>query len=295
MNRITALAATVALAAGSLALTTPTQAAPAKAQAYKVTAKANLEVAVAKEDTVKVKGRVTPKAAGEKVVLQQRVGNKKSWKSTGNAKIKKNGTYVLKDKPSTQGPREYRVLKPASKGLKKGYSKALAVEVYRWEKLVYRPSGPRVNVEPAGVLIGAEYFGQSLATTTSGHAVVGGVHPRPQVHRPAGDVRPHRQLRHRLERRRDRHRRRCRPGLAPAVRRHGHRRRGPRRLGRLPPQGRPVHLRDAGRRRRRRDARGALHALTRTRSAAAGTTGITGRECSPLPHVPPAAFDTLPA
>ena len=168
MNRITALAATVALAAGSLALATPTQAAPAKAQVYKVTAKANLEVAVAKEDTVKVKGRVTPKAAGEKVVLQQRVGNKKSWKSTGNAKIKKNGTYVLKDKPSTQGPREYRVLKPASKGLKKGYSKALAVEVYRWEKLVYRLSGPRVNVEPAGVLIGAEYFGQSLATTTSG-------------------------------------------------------------------------------------------------------------------------------
>ncbi len=159
MNRITALAATVALAAGSLALAPPAQAAPAKA---------NLEVAVAKEDTVKVKGRVTPKAAGEKVVLQQRVGNKKSWKSTGNAKIKKNGTYVLKDTPSTQGSREYRVLKPASKGLKKGYSKALAVEVYKWEKLVYRLSGPRVNVEPTGVLIGAEYYGQSLATTTSG-------------------------------------------------------------------------------------------------------------------------------
>ena len=86
----------------------------------------------------------------------------------GDAKIKKNGTYVLKDKPSTQGSREYRVLKPASKGLKKGYSKALAVEVYKWEKLVYRLSGPRVNVEPTGVLIGAEYYGQSLATTTSG-------------------------------------------------------------------------------------------------------------------------------
>jgi hypothetical protein len=167
MNRITALAASVALAAGSLALTTPTAVA-AKAPTYKVTAKANTEVAVAKEDTVKVRGRVTPKAAGEKVVLQQRVGNKKSWKATGTAKVKKNGTYVLKDKPSTQGPREYRVLKPASKGLGKGYSKALAVEVYKWEKLVYRPSGPRVNVEPAVVLIGAEYFGQSLATTTSG-------------------------------------------------------------------------------------------------------------------------------
>ena len=136
MNRLTALAATVALAAGSLALTTPTQAAPVKAKTYKVTAKANIEVAVAKEDTVKVKGRLTPKAAGEKFVLQQRVVNNKSWNSTGNTKIKKNGTYVLKDKPSTQGPREYRVLKPASKGIKKGYSKSLPVEVYKWEKLV---------------------------------------------------------------------------------------------------------------------------------------------------------------
>ncbi|NPC45018.1 hypothetical protein [Nocardioides sp. zg-1230] len=168
MNRITAIAATVALAAGSLALTTPTQAAPAKARTYKVSAKANIDVAVAKEDTVKVKGRVTPKAAGEKVVLQQRVGNKKTWKSTDNAKVKRNGTYVLKDKPTTQGPREYRVLKPGSRGIKKGYSKALPVEVYKWEKLVFRPSGPRVNVEPAGVLIGAEYYGQSLATTTAG-------------------------------------------------------------------------------------------------------------------------------
>ncbi|HEX5917977.1 MAG TPA: hypothetical protein VFY76_08990 [Nocardioides sp.] len=168
MNRITALTASLALAAGSLALAAPTQAAPAKARTYKVTAKANIDVAVAKEDTVKVRGRVTPKAAGEKVVLQQRVGNKKTWRSTDKAKVKGNGTYFLKDKPTTPGSREYRVLKPGSRGIKKGYSKPVAVEVYKWEKLVYRLSGPRVNVEPTGVVIGAEYFGQSLATTTSG-------------------------------------------------------------------------------------------------------------------------------
>ena len=121
MNRITALAATVALAAGSLALTAPTQAAPARA--YKVTAKANLDVAVAKEDTVKLRGRVTPKAAGEKVVLQQRVGNKKKWTVSGNAKIKANGTYVLKDKPSTPGARAYPGLKPGTRSSQKGYSK----------------------------------------------------------------------------------------------------------------------------------------------------------------------------
>ena len=96
MNRITALAATAALAASTLALAAPTQAAPgvhAKARTYQVTAKASTDVAIAKEDKVKVKGRVTPKAAGQKVVLQQRVGNKKKWVVTGKAKIKRNGTY----------------------------------------------------------------------------------------------------------------------------------------------------------------------------------------------------------
>ena len=166
MNRITALAATVALTAGSLALTAPAaQAAPAK---YKVTAKANTEIAVVNEDTVKVRGRVTPKAAGQKVVLQQRVGSKKTWKVTARAKVKGNGTYVLKDKPSTPGSREYRVVKPASKGVKKGISKSMPVEVYRWGKLTYRTPGPMTNIAPAGVNIGAEFYGQSLATTTAG-------------------------------------------------------------------------------------------------------------------------------
>ena len=167
MNRITALAATAALAAGSLALAAPTQAAHARAGSYTVTAKANIEVAVAKEDTVKVRGRVTPKAAGEKVVLQQRVGNKKTWKVTGSAKIKRNGTYVLKDTPSTPGSREYRVLKPASGGTAKGYSEAVEVEVYKWEKLGYRTYAG-TGFSGTGATIGTEYYTASLATTTPG-------------------------------------------------------------------------------------------------------------------------------
>ncbi|GAA5124106.1 hypothetical protein GCM10023339_45120 [Alloalcanivorax gelatiniphagus] len=169
MNRITALASALTMAAGSLALAAPAQAAPAKAGAYTVTAKANIDMAIAKEDTVKVRGRVTPKAAGQKVVLQQRVGKKK-WTVTGSSKVKSNGTYVLKDKPSTPGSREYRVLKPGSAGIAKGFSKSLPVEVYRWDKLVYRPAGPSTNLGVTGVNIGAEYFGQSLATGISGSA-----------------------------------------------------------------------------------------------------------------------------
>ena len=168
MNRITALAATVALTAGSLALTAPSQAAPAKAQTWKVTAKANLEVAVAKEDTVKVRGRVTPKAAGEKVVLQQRVGDNPRWKRTDTAKIKRNGTYLLKDEPSKPGSREYRVLKPGSRGIKKGVSKSVEVEVYRWEKLGYRSTGPQENLLRSGATIGTDYYDASFMNDVSG-------------------------------------------------------------------------------------------------------------------------------
>ena len=169
MNRITALAATAALAASTLALAAPTQAAPAKARAYQVTATANIDEAVAKEDTVKVRGRVTPRAAGQKVTLQQRVGNKKSWVATGTAKIKANGTYKLTDKPSTPGLRQYRVLKPGSNGLAKGFSAPVEVQVYRWEKLAYR-TPVATNVTSRGVTIGTEYYAQSLATITPGTA-----------------------------------------------------------------------------------------------------------------------------
>jgi hypothetical protein len=166
MNRITALAATVALTAGSLALTAPSQAAPARA--YKVTAKANLEVAVAREDTVKVRGRVTPKAAGQKVVLQQRVGENPRWKRTGTAKVRRNGTYVLEDRPTTPGSREYRVLKPGSRGIKKGWSKPVAVEVYRWQKLASRRMGPSENISTTSVYIGAGLATRSLVNIEPG-------------------------------------------------------------------------------------------------------------------------------
>ena len=172
MNRITALAATAALAASTLALAAPTQAAPtfhAKARAYQVTATASTDVAIAKEDKVKVRGRVTPKAAGQKVILQQRVGNKKKWVQTGKATVKRNGRYVVKDKPTTPGSREYRVLKPGSKGIRKGVSKPLQVEVYRWEKLGYRTFAG-TGFTSQGAVIGTEYYTASLATTTPGTA-----------------------------------------------------------------------------------------------------------------------------
>lgn len=168
MNRIITLTASAALALGSLALTSPTYAAPAKAGAYTVTAKINETVAIGKETTLKVRGRVTPKAAGQKVILQQRVLPKKTWKATGSAKIKSTGTYVLKDVPSTPGKREYRVVKPASDGLAKGISKSLEVQVYAWQRLASRAAGPNANVDVTGALVATDYYAASLVTEVAG-------------------------------------------------------------------------------------------------------------------------------
>ncbi|RYB95129.1 hypothetical protein EUA93_12715 [Nocardioides oleivorans] len=172
MNRTTAWAALAGLAASSLALTAPAQAAPdqpsRKAGTYSVSASVNKTTAIGKETVLKIRGRVSPKAAGEKVILQQRVDGKKKWKATGTTKVKANGTYKVTDDPSTPGTREYRVVKPASNGFGQGVSKTLEVEVYAWQKLLSRQSGPRVNLDPTGVTIGADYYAYSLATVTAG-------------------------------------------------------------------------------------------------------------------------------
>lgn len=168
VRRAATWTAAAALALSPVALATTTYAAPAKADAYTVTAKINKTVAIGKETKLKVRGRVTPKVAGQKVILQQRVGNKRAWKATGTTAIKKDGSYVLKDTPSTPGKREYRVLKPASNGFAKGFSPSLAVEVYSWQKLGYRTAGPKANLAVQGVLIATDYYGVSLVSGTAG-------------------------------------------------------------------------------------------------------------------------------
>lgn len=172
MNRLITAGAGLALIATPLVATTATatdstaeRRAPA---AYSVTAAINTSTAIAKEDTVKIRGRVSPKATGDKVVLQQRMEGKKSWSVSGTAKIKANGKFLLKDEPSAAGTRFYRVLKPAAGKVKKGVSKELELVVYGWEKLGSRRPGPSTNVTINTATIATETFPVSLLTTTFG-------------------------------------------------------------------------------------------------------------------------------
>ena len=141
MNRLITAGAGLALIATPLVATTATASdtSARQATAYSVTAAISKTTAIAKEDTVKIRGSVSPRAAGDKVVLQQRMENKKTWSVSGTAKIKPNGKFLLKDEPSTAGTRFYRVLKPAEGKVKKGVSKELELVVYGWERLGSAP------------------------------------------------------------------------------------------------------------------------------------------------------------
>jgi hypothetical protein len=174
MKRITTWITAAAVVAGPLvALTGATaHAAPdsaRRAAAYTVSAKVNKEVVTVGEDVVKVRGKVTPRAAGDKVLLQQRLDGRKTWKGSGEARIRPNGTFVLKDKPSIAGSREYRVVKPAGDGLRKGASAALEVIVYSWDRLGQRVSGANANANAyTTALVGTRAYPNSLQPVTPG-------------------------------------------------------------------------------------------------------------------------------
>ena len=136
----------VALATASsiAAWSGPASAQPSErgSKAYAVTAAAKkAEVILGKK--VKIVGKVSPKAVGKVVKLQQRTDPKKKWRNQRTAKVRKNGTFKLKDKPTTVAARFYRVVKPGDRKRRKGVSKPIEVTMFRWldlGKQTYRAS-----------------------------------------------------------------------------------------------------------------------------------------------------------
>lgn len=139
-----------------------------KAGKYKVTIKISKKELVANQGKVKITGRVTPKASGKVIQLQQQVRNRR-WKDAGKTKVKANGTYKFVDKPSNEGVRHYRVVVPASKGISKGVSKSVTLTVWKWKRLawdLYQSASD--NVEYMSTAVNAENYGQSLVTKEKG-------------------------------------------------------------------------------------------------------------------------------
>lgn len=139
-------------------------------QAFAIKAKINKDSIVVGEGNGKVKitGKVTPKAAGAELVVQQRLGDRVRWGKTGTVKVKKNGTFSFTDKPRTRGERVYRVMKPASKGAKKVFSNEVALDIWKWSLVEWIDSdSPRDNVLSDVVKVGGKTHYQSLALIDS--------------------------------------------------------------------------------------------------------------------------------
>lgn len=166
MRRVAAVTA-VLIAAGLLAPATGAEAKAAKAT-WKVTASVNTNKIVAGEGKIVVRGRVKPGAAGQKVVLEQRLEKQNRWTKSGTTRIKKNGSYKVTDRPEEGGVREYRVAKPGTDGRAKGYSKAMEVTVLAWQDLTSSFTGPRADAIVTWATIGTKNYTPSVVQSTPG-------------------------------------------------------------------------------------------------------------------------------
>ena len=141
------------------------------ATAFRVTASINRTEVVAEEDSVRITGKVKPRAAGQKVVLQQRKDGTARWVRTGTARIKASGRFVLTDDPSRAGTRFYRVLKPAADGVRAGTSRELRLDVWGWERLAWRSAGANSGVNVGySTSFGSVAYDASLVQRTAGTA-----------------------------------------------------------------------------------------------------------------------------
>lgn len=130
------IAGAIALGLASLPLT-----AADAGSTWRVTMKSSTDQVVAGKKVV-FTGHVNPKsgAAGSKVVLQEKFKPGKPWVDQRKAKIKKNGTYRVVDRPTTSFVHSYRVVMPAAGHHARGVSPTAKVTVYAWTGLTNHDS-----------------------------------------------------------------------------------------------------------------------------------------------------------
>jgi hypothetical protein len=173
MKRLATLITAVVVGPVALTVATTAHAAPDDARrpaAYTVTAKVDTQdVTLGEGEVVKISGKVRPRAAGKRVVLEQRRRGTRTWSIGGRQQVKGNGTFVFTAEPTVVGTQQYRVRKPASGGVKVGVSPVVEVQVYAWQKLAQRPRGVNENVAVSSTaLIGTQAYPYSIQPFTRG-------------------------------------------------------------------------------------------------------------------------------
>jgi hypothetical protein len=104
-------------------------------------------------------GHVNKSAAGKLVILQERRDAGATWKNQGNALVHRDGDYRTHDTPTVNRRREYRVVMPATKKHKRGVSRTLVVDVFKWTSLTTLPAvnGVDFDVQPSVSMNGVTY------------------------------------------------------------------------------------------------------------------------------------------
>lgn len=131
------------------------------ANAFKVTISVKSSHVVIGNKVV-LTGTITPQAVGQKVILQKRYSKKKPWSNVRTGKVATDGTYRLKDKPTSTKRHWYRVVKPASQTRSRGESKAVKVTVSKWMHLTDLEEGDAENVWEDAVTINGTHYSRSL-------------------------------------------------------------------------------------------------------------------------------------
>jgi hypothetical protein len=140
----------------------PVTAANAKAT-WLVTVKAShTTVNVGQKVTFTGKVRPGGKAAGLKVVLQERFKPGATWKDQSEDKVSSEGRYSLSDRPSKNTLHAYRVVMPAAGKHSKGVSKTIKVRVYDWVPLTSLPNVNDNGMDFATVEINGKSYQNSV-------------------------------------------------------------------------------------------------------------------------------------
>lgn len=116
-------------------------------------------------------GRVSAKAAGLLVMLQERASAARPWKDQRQARVHAEGTYTTYDVPTTARSRFYRVVMPRTAHRSRGVSPAVKVSVYRWVQLTSMPTVNQSFLVPVSTVAmnGTDYPASLEATTYHPH------------------------------------------------------------------------------------------------------------------------------
>lgn len=118
---------------------------------YTVTAKAS-DLTPTLGQRVTIRGKVSAKAAGRTVRLQRRYSTGQPWSTVRTARIRADGTYVVRDTPTRARVTRYRVVKAADSYRSRGVSPTVKVVVYGWRYLTDSDAVGSWNAQPRAIV-----------------------------------------------------------------------------------------------------------------------------------------------